>query len=188
MVFVFGQNNVGQLGTGNSEIKKFCVPIKIPAFTAGKSTSIAMRSIKCGMNHICCLDKEGRAYTFGCNKYGRCGICKPEEEKALFGPKLVDIRCSNGDDDNDDAEVKNEDGDKIVDIFCGNFHTVLLTEKGDYYCFGSNEYGHCSVKTEAKSITVPYKMTKEELGITGTIVSVVCGFDTTVLMVQSESV
>ena len=175
VVFVFGQNNLGQLGAGNSEIERFCIPIKIPAFTAGKNTSIAMRTIKCGMNHICCLDKGGRAYTFGCNKYGRCG--QPEEEKALFSPKLVDIG-SGGDSEQEEEE-------NIVDIFCGNFHTVLLTEKGEYHCFGSNEYGHCSVKSEAKAITKPYKMSKEELGLKGSIVDVLCGFDTTVLMVQS---
>jgi len=189
VVFVFGQNNLGQLGlgAGDSEIKRYCVPIKIPAFTVGKNTSIAMRSIKCGMNHICCLDKEGRAYTFGCNKYGRCGL--PENEKALFSPKLVEIQSgsTNGRASDHEEDDEKEGGDNIVDIFCGNFHTVLLTEKGEYYCFGSNEYGHCSVKTEANAITAPYKMSKEELGIEGTIVDVVCGFDTTVLTVQDGS-
>lgn len=186
-VFVFGQNNLGQLGAGNSEIEKIFTPSKIPAFTAGKNTSIAMRSIKCGMNHVCCLDKEGRAYSFGCNKYGRCG--QPEEEKALFSPKLLDLGDGNDDGNGDGVNSKEEkESDNIVDIFCGNFHTALLTKSGQYYCFGSNEYGHCSVKSEAKSITTPYKITKEELDIiTGTITDVVCGFDTTVLMVQSAN-
>merc|ERR1712032_1273142 len=120
-VFVFGQNNMGQLGTGNPEIERFCVPIKIPAFSVGQSTAIALRTIKCGMNHICCLDKEGGVYSFGCNKYGRCG--HPEKEKQLFSPKLVELFV-------DEAKDQQQENNIIVDVFCGNFHTVLLTERG----------------------------------------------------------
>ena len=178
-VFVFGQNNQGQLGTGNPEMDRFCVPIKIPAFSVGQSTAIALRTIKCGMNHICCLDKEGRAYSFGCNKYGRCG--HPEDEKQLFSPKLIDIES--GAEHESNEEVKDE-RDTIVDIFCGNFHTILLTKSGDYYCFGANDYGQCSTENQAKAIAIPYKVSRKELNIKGTIADVVCGFDTTVLIIQ----
>eukprot|EP00486_Rosalina_sp_Unknown_P015609 CAMPEP_0201596684 /NCGR_PEP_ID=MMETSP0190_2-20130828/193314_1 /ASSEMBLY_ACC=CAM_ASM_000263 /TAXON_ID=37353 /ORGANISM="Rosalina sp." /LENGTH=316 /DNA_ID=CAMNT_0048057183 /DNA_START=1091 /DNA_END=2038 /DNA_ORIENTATION=+ len=171
VVHAFGQNTMGQLGIGNEKIAAFGVPVKIPAFgSVGKSMSITISNIKCGMNHVCVLDKNGKAYTFGCNKYGRCG---QSDETHLFSPQLVNI---------------DYDKEKIVDIFCGNFHTVLLTDKNEYYCFGSNEHMHCSICEEATEIRKPYKVSKKELGdiFNNKIVDIVCGFDTTLLMVRHE--
>lgn len=169
-VFAFGQNSMGQLGIGNEKIAFFAVPVKIPAFEMGKNMSIQIQNVACGMNHVCCLDKQGKAYTFGCNKYGRCGQL---DANHLYNPQLVNLPY---------------DDIKVIDIFCGNFHTILLTDTNEYYCFGNNEYWQCSVNQEAKEIKKPYKVTKKELGdIKQPIDDIVCGFDTTLLMLQQKS-
>ena len=157
---------MGQLGLGNEKIEAFQIPVKIPAFEMGKNMSIAIKNIKCGMNHVCCLDKNGKSYTFGCNKYGRCG---QSDVKHLHSPQLVEI----------------SDDIRIVDIYCGNFHTILLTETNEYFCFGNNEHWQCTTTQDTKEIKKPYKVTRKELGnITRPIIDIICGFDTTVLMLE----
>eukprot|EP01084_Bolivina_argentea_P169742 294217_1 len=173
-IYSFGQNNMGQLGLGNRKIETFAIPMKIPAFSSGKNKlNVQIQNIKCGMNHVCCLDKQGQAYTFGCNKYGRCGV--NTDIKQLFSPQMVNV-----------SNILNKNI-KIVDIFCGNFHTILLTEENEYICFGSNNCGQCSIaQKDLKEIDKPYKVTKQELGINKQIIDIVCGFDTTLLLFDNQ--
>lgn len=94
--------------------------------------------VKSGAFHTIINTKTG-LYSFGNNLFGQLGI----EEKYLlyvFTPTKINIKL------------------KIKDISCGDHHTILLTDKGDIYGFGSNKYGQLGIDNYDEDVTYPIKI------------------------------
>jgi RCC1 and BTB domain-containing protein len=85
-----------------------------------------------GGSHTAALSDEGRVYMWGRCDSGQLGIgekwLQESDDEGLLGvsqPHLVD----------------GFDGEKVVQVACGAFHSAAVTEKGNVYMWGKEDYG-----------------------------------------------
>nr|CAG4717260.1 unnamed protein product [Naegleria fowleri] len=119
-VFAFGDYQYGQCGL--EKVDGFTsTPTPLPICTNGfKVTTIA-----CGHWHSAIVSNDGQLLTFGRGEDGQLG----------FGDKSNRATPT---------RVKGVlDDYKIVDVACGLWHTMALTEEGYLFTWGNNTYGQC---------------------------------------------
>jgi RCC1 and BTB domain-containing protein len=92
-------------------------PVKINGFNNEKILSIA-----CGGGHSLALTDSGKVYGWGWNNYGQVGSGK------YYSQYIPEIISPNN-------------NQKFKSISCGYQHSLLLTNEGDIYAFGSNYFG-----------------------------------------------
>ena len=120
-VYSFGNNEQGQLGLGNNE-ESYNSPQLI-------SSLKDVEFIECGENHTFCKTLNNEIYCWGKNEYGQLGLENTDNQN-------TPILCSS---------LLNED---IVDIKCGDDHTLVLTSNGDVLSCGWNRYGQLGRETD----------------------------------------
>nr|QBK90101.1 MAG: F-box and regulator of chromosome condensation repeat protein [Pithovirus LCPAC102] len=114
IIWVFGNNNYGQLGfiSGGNII----IPTKLNIF----GYDMKAKYVSCGHNHTIIIDMDNNAWSFGQNNKGQLGLGHTNE---IIIPNMIeninDIKMSS----------------------CGHSQSLLLTNKGDIYSFGLNNYG-----------------------------------------------
>jgi tRNA A-37 threonylcarbamoyl transferase component Bud32 len=113
-VYAWGSNYWGQIGCGDNFDKS--IPTKVKALN-----DIKIKMISCGYNHSMALTKDGSVYSWGSNGYSQLGISNTKDSNT---PKQIQMK------------------DIIIDkITCGVYHSLLLTNNGVMYAFGSNFFG-----------------------------------------------
>jgi len=113
-VYTFGDNECGQLGLGDKNDRY--IPTLI-------QNLIQIIQVSGGSSHSLVLTNNYQIYAFGDNVYGQLGLgCS--YEKNIVIPRLI-----NGFND-------------IIDISAGADHSLFLTETGQIYSCGDNEYGN----------------------------------------------
>jgi len=126
-LYGLGNNKYGQLGLPISKIYYYFKEIEI--------NDVLL--IQCGAFHTIINTKSG-LYSFGNNMFGQLGI----KEKYLlcsFTPIKININL------------------KVKDISCGDYHTIILTDKGDIYGFGANKYGQLGLDDD-DNVIFPTKL------------------------------
>jgi len=113
-VWSVGKGLSGQLGLNKTSPNQPLTPIDTSVFD-GKVVNIA-----CGGQFTLFQTDRNTLYSCGMNKYGELG------------------RETQGPNDGTPARVNLELKEKIVDMQCGYSHTILLTESGTVYGFGSD--------------------------------------------------
>ncbi|CAN0066321.1 unnamed protein product [Hapterophycus canaliculatus] len=115
----------GQLGLGHNVTAKEQTPQKVPrsSLSRAKITQLA-----CGQYHTAVLTSVGELYMFGNNRDGSLGVAGHANE----GPPLVASAPQ---------LVTGLKGKQVVQIGCGQQHTVALTAGGSMYCWGGNSKG-----------------------------------------------
>jgi alpha-tubulin suppressor-like RCC1 family protein len=83
---------------------------------ATQSIESPIKSLSVGAHHYAVLTEDGRVYTAGQGKYGELGLGKPFGQ--IDRPRLV------------------RDVPKLVDVKCGVYHTIALTEAGEVLTCG----------------------------------------------------
>lgn len=85
-----------------------------------------------GGSHTAALSNQGHVYMWGRCDSGQLGIgekwLQESDDEGLLGvsqPHLVD----------------GFDGEKVVQVACGAFHSAAVTEKGNVYIWGKEDYG-----------------------------------------------
>jgi alpha-tubulin suppressor-like RCC1 family protein len=137
-VFVWGDNDAGQLGLGHFNHHHL---------VAINNSFPAIRQAQCGSNHTVVLTKEGeKVYTWGHASNGRLGqgalerVGVPEKEKYFFPlPKCLDTM------------------ERIRQISCGADHTLALGESG-CWSWGSGaggRLGHGDNNDRQNPVLVP---------------------------------
>jgi len=91
------------------------------------SNRIHIASVACGQQHSLAIDQNGMVYSWGYGSYGQLGHGTMENEKS---PKLV----------------KKMAGLNCVSIACGYWHSMFLTESGDVYTAGWNQFGQLGTR------------------------------------------
>jgi alpha-tubulin suppressor-like RCC1 family protein/tRNA A-37 threonylcarbamoyl transferase component Bud32 len=115
-VYGFGCNTNGVLGFGHRK--------EINSFTIIETLcNKGVIDFKNGAAHGIARTFDDKVYCWGYNRWGQLGDGKQEEE--FHEPEL-------------NKTLSNE---KIVDICCGNYHSLALTLNGDVYAWGYNQFG-----------------------------------------------
>jgi alpha-tubulin suppressor-like RCC1 family protein len=130
-VFAWGNNEWGQIGCGSSD-RDIYEPIKLQYFNI-----IKVIEISSGAYHCIALTSDGKAHSWGRNHHGQLGISC---HKDLNAPHVINIP-----------------GILFKKVSCGAKHSLLLSENGSIYAFGSNEYYQLARKEKADS-NVPIKI------------------------------
>ena len=123
-VYAFGNRHVGQLG--NEGIPKLINP----AYFNDGEYNEKIINISTGINHSLVLTKSGNVYAFGDGKYGQLGDGDTSNHYEGI-PKLI----------NSDYFNNGEYNEKIINISSGDDHSLVLTESGNVYAFGSGDSG-----------------------------------------------
>ncbi|OIW01233.1 hypothetical protein TanjilG_10394 [Lupinus angustifolius] len=140
-VWGWGYGGEGQLGLG-SRVKMVSSPHLIPCIesAAGKDRSSTfqqgssvgaqvskvpgsyVKEIACGGRHSAVVTDAGALLTFGWGLYGQCGQGNNADQ---LRPTLVPLLLGTG----------------VEKIAAGLWHTLCVTEDGQIYAFGGNQFG-----------------------------------------------
>ncbi|CAH2991766.1 unnamed protein product [Chilo suppressalis] len=158
-----GSNEVGQLGR-HTDSKEG----RTPAFVE-KLKEFKISSVACGLQHSLALNEWGQPYSWGCNSMGQLGLDPKNDANSYNVPSIVRHLAT-----------KN-----VVQIACGFYHSVALTNNGDLYAWGANSYGQCGLGTMSNKEAVPQQITSL-LGVP--IALIACGSNHTFALSKSGAV
>jgi alpha-tubulin suppressor-like RCC1 family protein len=114
-LWVFGKNNMGQLGLGDDKWKTS------PTLNKNLKNIVQASS---GYDHSLCLDNQGRVWSFGENEFGKLGLgLKPLKDRRALIPELI------------------TDLADIIQISTGNSHSLCLNNQGRVWAFGDARFG-----------------------------------------------
>jgi alpha-tubulin suppressor-like RCC1 family protein len=124
-VYGFGNNGLGQLGTGaTSAINYTPVAMQMPTASNGSSSNIVAgylpATLEAGAAHACLVLANGMVYLCGDNSSNQLG--SSNVTYAATPGLLPSVQ-------------------QVARAACGTYHTVLATLWGDVYAFGANAYG-----------------------------------------------
>ncbi|XP_053559394.1 probable E3 ubiquitin-protein ligase HERC6 isoform X2 [Bombina bombina] len=131
-VFSCGDNTSGQLGTRNNSST-------IEQIHALEAQSII--DISCGDSHSVALCNQGNVFTWGTGTEGQLGT--GEFPKQNFLPKRI-------------TGLSNI---KIIQISCGHFHSIALSEDGKVFSWGQNNYGQLGLGKQIPNQASPQLVT-----------------------------
>ncbi|CAG0890722.1 unnamed protein product [Cyprideis torosa] len=151
-VWAFGDNKNGQCGIGQSHPPSVLHPSKM-AFRGPRINKIA-----CGAEFSMIVDRLGQLYSFGLPEYGQLGN-NTDGKYFVTSTKLghqcvykpIPISC---------FVEKSRDGVQpvhgvcIVDVACGNNHTIAMDSRGRVFSWGFGGYGRLG-HSETKDEKVP---------------------------------
>ncbi|CEP00073.1 Regulator of chromosome condensation (RCC1) repeat [Plasmodiophora brassicae] len=129
-LWAFGKADYGRLGTPqqSSGIVGMPTPVQVPL--EGNDSVVG---IDCGNYHTAAVSEQGRVYTWGWG--GRwltgCGGLGHGDLKSAESPKRVEAL----------------DGQRVVQVACGKYHTLARTDDGKVYAWGRGEYGRLGLNS-----------------------------------------
>ncbi|RHW71201.1 BTB/POZ domain/Regulator of chromosome condensation (RCC1) repeat [Trypanosoma brucei equiperdum] len=122
--------------------------------------------IHAGQWHSGAINAAGELFTWGVGYQGRLGH---GDNGPVMRPKKV---------------VGALTGRHVVDVACGSFHTVALTDRGAVYCWGDNTSGQCGARPTTDTITSPYRVVNLEFVAGGVARAIACGRQHTVVVME----
>ncbi len=134
-IYMWGENNIGQLGNNSTKDSPFPVAVDTTGVLSGKK----IIAIAAGGDFSLALDSKGKIYTWG-KAVGLGNGSTPGTYSTV--PVCVD---TNG-------ALK---GKKIVAIAAGKDMALALSADGLIYSWGRNDYGQLGNNSSAKYSTVP---------------------------------
>ncbi|XP_056460647.1 probable E3 ubiquitin-protein ligase HERC6 isoform X2 [Gadus chalcogrammus] len=107
-----GQNSKGQLG--RNSLEDLTKPVRV----SGCSRAV---SLACGRDHCLSLSATGDLYSWGAGGDGQLGVGRITP--VIQTPSLLHFRVP------------------VIQVACGNSHSLALTKAGDVFSWGSNSHG-----------------------------------------------
>jgi secretion-regulating guanine nucleotide exchange factor len=161
-VYGCGDNSKGQLGLSEPSYSRF-----------QKLEMNQIRYLSCGWDSSFVVNQQGDLWAVGSNSFGVCGISKEIKstfewikvniqypiKKVASGPRHSLFLCENGilygsgsckqgvlgAQDIETAYSPVQVSDDIIDISCGQFHSVAINKQGDILAFGRNKFGQLAL-------------------------------------------
>ncbi|KAJ8727556.1 hypothetical protein PYW07_001675 [Mythimna separata] len=156
-----GNNEVGQLGrhTDNREGK---TPALVETF---KDCTVS--SVACGIQHTVALDEWGQLFSWGSDSMGQLGsnLGTHAQDK----PKFVKMLATRN----------------VIQVSCGAYHSLALTNNGDLFSWGANSFGQCGLGTMTNKEMIPQQI-NSLLGVP--IAMIACGSNHTFALSKSGAV
>jgi len=167
-VYAFGDNYYGQSGSHVNHYENVYYPLKIEHLKQEYSARIV--KVSSGKYHCVALDKLGRVFCWGLGAYGQLGCNKLNKRMVL--PILVDTLAD----------------EKIIDVRCGTYHTIALSNRSKLFCWGSNNYGQCFQSASHENVITPQlakigSIQQQNLSI----YKVFCGYYSTIVLALPDS-
>jgi alpha-tubulin suppressor-like RCC1 family protein len=126
-VWAWGSNSYYQLGDGTTNRRNIFGEVRL----ADSSSFQNVITVASGSSHTIALKEDGTVWTWGRNNYGQIGNGTISDQK-------------------NPIQVKKSDGtflQKIIDIACGDYHTIVLDNSGFLWAWGYNNYGQLGIGT-----------------------------------------
>ncbi|KAH7919448.1 RCC1/BLIP-II [Leucogyrophana mollusca] len=123
--WMFGRNAPTALGVKDDMISE-TTPRRVLASDLGAEEGTKFVHAACGKSHSLLVDSEGQVWSAGANNYGQCGhpvVAQITSFKAIDGPSLDGTR------------------ERVVKAAAGVTFSIVLTESGKVFSFGSGEKG-----------------------------------------------
>ncbi|CAI5743899.1 unnamed protein product [Peronospora destructor] len=136
-LYMWGETHWGQLGLPKEfEASHESLPVKCSILPEGCRDGEHVVKISCGGTHTAALTNLGRVFVWGRGDSGQLGIgsawLNDTEDECLM--RVSRPHLLNG-----------FNGEKVVQVACGAFHTAAVTEQGHIYIWGKEDYGMLGV-------------------------------------------
>ncbi|XP_069945843.1 X-linked retinitis pigmentosa GTPase regulator isoform X4 [Cherax quadricarinatus] len=151
---MIGSNDMGQLGLGSTK------PVNKPSCVKSLKPEKALH-IACGRSHTVVSCASGAVYVWGQNGDGQLGT--GDKEDHLFPVKVLNLDTP------------------AVAVAAGSIHSVVLTESGTLYIWGSNSEGQLGLE-------VLEQLTPAFLILPEPAINVACGYYHSVAVTESGKV
>jgi alpha-tubulin suppressor-like RCC1 family protein len=146
--YIWGHNHHGQCAKNPDMWGSRHHCLHNPARAGGALATTIARRIACGKYHTVVLSVEGAVFSFGAGMSGQLGRTCSWESSAPWQPDRVIFPTN----DQDDAI-------HVIQIVCGDEHTVCLTDLGRAFSFGSGCYGQLGLgSVRSYRVPVPLRM------------------------------
>jgi Ca2+-binding RTX toxin-like protein len=166
-VYVWGDNNLGKLGQGDTSNYEVLTPVKVTGLDGVKIEQIYMAN---GASYA--ISDEGVLYAWGQNTNGQLGIGNLTNQGT---PVAVDASSFGG--------------EKVASIDWGTAYALVLTENGNVYAMGSNVQGQLGPEgVEDDGSFVRRSSTPLLVDIPGTVTKVVAGTNTSFAITEDGTV
>lgn len=134
---------------------------------ATAATTEKIVRIRAGQWHSGAINEHGELFTWGVGYQGRLGH---GSKTPAYVPTLVQGAL---------------EGQHVIDVACGSFHTVALTAHGAVFCWGDNASGQCGTTANTPdAFTAPYRVVGLEYVAGGVARSIACGRQHTVVVMD----
>ncbi|XP_068631040.1 probable E3 ubiquitin-protein ligase HERC4 isoform X2 [Battus philenor] len=160
-LYSVGSNDVGQLGRQTENVDGE-TPDLVETFKG-----CAISTIACGVQHSMALDEWGQPFSWGSDSMGQLGsnLGAHAQDK----PKIIKFLAAKS----------------VIQIACGSYHSIALTNNGDLFAWGANSYGQCGLGNMTNKETTPQQITS----LSGVPIALVaCGSYHTFVLSKSGAV
>ncbi|CAB4378260.1 unnamed protein product [Rhizophagus irregularis] len=170
-IYSFGKGVYGELGCGEN-VKK----------TGGRGVRIkgveGVEKVVCGLRHVVCLNKEGKCFGWGSNKYGQLTKFDKDNNEKSHKKKKETLYF-------EPVRIFHDLNLRVINVACGQNHTVVLTSDGELYTFGLNKYGQLGYDfpNKIKFSDIPKKIDHESIG---KVKSIHCGWNNTIIICDDD--
>ncbi|KAI8926897.1 regulator of chromosome condensation 1/beta-lactamase-inhibitor protein II [Entophlyctis helioformis] len=140
----WGAGSEGKLGLGG--VQEQLKPMRIASLDGKQVTAIAG-----GVNHSAAIVQEagkGKVYTWGSNFYGQVGYMPElkgglmeDDEDVVAEPKWLRERLED---------------DNVVQLACGDFHSIVLSDKGVVLAWGAGLIGQGNEYFESRPLPIKF--------------------------------
>lgn len=140
LLYCWGKNKDGELSLGHNKAVTIPKPVK-------GSQNIRIRFLSSGRQHSAFISNDGTLYVCGSALHGKLGI---EELTMTSILKLQPINFLKG--------------QKILDVACGDYHTLCLLDNGDVYAWGGSLHKKLGQRSGRPAI-IPSLSTKKIIAL-----------------------
>lgn len=158
-LFAWGEAAAGQLGLGDEpqQLKKFRKePCQVLLADGTVKVSYECGSVSCGANHSAAVATDGTLWTWGWSEHGRLGRLSGSVRESS---RLSSTAADEPEEDEDGCpsgvpRIVPLDDERVRAVACGSCHTLALTETGDIFGCGWNEYGQACGKSSVQQTSI----------------------------------
>lgn len=140
-LYTWGLGESGQLGLGkDGELLRATFPKRVTGYQdihGTKLSGVKVIFAAAGESHAATVSSDGDLYTWGSNTFGQLGH---GDRVSRYEPTKVQALS--------DANIK------VHWVSCGRSHTVVVSDSGEVFTWGSNEFGQLGLERRADNTQV----------------------------------
>jgi len=140
-LYSWGLGESGQLGLGKgAELLRAAAPKVVTGFQDAQGTklsSVKVVFIAAGESHAAAVSSDGDLYTWGLNTFGQLGH---GDRVSRYEPTKV--------------QALSDESVRVQWVSCGRSHTIVVSDGGEVFTWGSNEFGQLGLERRTDNTQV----------------------------------